>query len=55
MNKMNEAKLNYDYLTILDEKNNEKYYGGDQEWYSTFIKRMALGYISWYIIRQRKW
>ena len=36
-----ETKLNYDYLIISDTKNGEKYYGGNQEWYSTFIKRLA--------------
>ena len=33
-----EIKLNYEYLIIEDSI---KYYGGSQEWYSSFWKRMA--------------
>ena len=34
-----EKKLNYDYLIVEDK--NCKYFGGDQEWYNSFWKRMA--------------
>ncbi len=33
--------LNYDYLTIYDDKLDVKYYGGSQEWYKSFWKRKA--------------
>ena len=33
-----ETKLNYEYLKIF---NSIEYYGGTQEWYNSYLKRMA--------------
>lgn len=34
-----EKRLNYDFLIVEDES--EKYFGGDQDWYKSFWKRLA--------------
>ena len=38
---MNELKINYDLLMIKDMWGNARFFGGNQEWYTTRLQRLA--------------